>query len=71
MKRIDIYITEAQFFFLTKLHGTLSEHIRRAVDAYIATFRQVNVSSSTSKRKDEENGWCHIGYWRAYVDPPA
>lgn len=52
MKRITTFITEAQFFFLNALSGTLSEHIRRALDDYIATKRAVNVSASKSTKLD-------------------
>ena len=55
MKRTDIYLTEAQFFFLTSLTGTLSEHVRRACDAYMEKVKAQNVSASQSSRK-EENG---------------
>lgn len=55
MKRIDAYITEAQFFFLTKLTGTLSEHLRRALDAYIEEKKATSSSASVSK-KGGENG---------------
>lgn len=56
MKRIDAYIHEAQFFFLTTLPGTLSEHIRRALDDYMDKVKALKVSASKSKRKEEENG---------------
>lgn len=54
MKRINAFITEAQFFFLTNLSGTLSEHIRRALDDYMQKLRALNVSSSQSNRKEGE-----------------
>lgn len=56
MKRINAFITQAQFFFLTALSGTLSEHIRRAIDDYIQKMKNLNVSASQSKRKEENNG---------------
>ena len=54
MKRIDAYIHEIQYFFLTSLPGTLSEHIRRALDDYIEKVKALKVSASTSKRKEAE-----------------
>lgn len=55
MKRINAFITAAQFFFLATLSGTLSEHIRRALDDYIQKIKEVSVSASQSKRKEEKD----------------
>ncbi len=55
MERVDFNLGKAQRNFLENLPGTLSEHIRRAIDEYIDRLRFSNVSSSQSKRK-EENG---------------
>jgi len=41
MKRINLYVTLKQWKFLKDLNGlSLSEHIRRAIDEYIAKFRK-------------------------------
>lgn len=56
MKRIDAYIHEAQFFFITSLAGTLSEHLRRALDDYITKLKANNVSASKSKKGGNQDG---------------
>lgn len=49
MKRIDVYIYEAQFDSLTSIPGTLSENIRKAIDDYIQKLKALKVSASQSK----------------------
>ena len=53
MLRRDVYLTEEQDNFLCKLAGTISEHIRRAIDDYIEKLTK-KVSASQSKRKGGE-----------------
>lgn len=53
MKRVNIFITLQQFYALTSLPGTISEHIRRAIEEYVV--KRQPVSTSQSKRK-EANG---------------
>jgi hypothetical protein len=55
MKRIDVYVTEEQFYFIGTIRGTLSEHVRRALDDYIAKVKVNSISSSASKGV-EKNG---------------
>jgi len=54
MERINVWINKQQSKFLKDLPGTLSEHIRRAIDDYIKALKGVNVSASASKRKGGE-----------------
>jgi len=56
MKRIDLYINEVNLSFLSTLSGTVSEHIRRAIDEYIEKVKNFKVSSSLSKEGGEKNG---------------
>lgn len=49
MKRVDIYIKEDQFYYIGNLSGTLSEHVRRALDDYIQTLKAKETSTSASK----------------------
>ena len=55
MLRKNIHITESQYLFLKALSEDnkenipLAEHIRRAIDKYIADIKKINVSSSESK----------------------
>jgi VIT1/CCC1 family predicted Fe2+/Mn2+ transporter len=53
MKRIDFYIDETLFYHLKNLSGTISEHIRRAVIEYVKKEKQLDVSSSQSKRRED------------------
>ena len=41
---------EDQNSFLHSLKGSIAEHIRRAIDDYIDKMRNLNVSSSKSKK---------------------
>ena len=60
MKRITINIRQPQYDFLSIDESfTISEHIRRALDVYIADLvekelKNINVSASSS-RKESEN----------------
>ena len=56
MRRIDVYIHENQYNFLTIQSGTISEIIRRAIDDYIEKTRTLKVSASTSKKGGDTNG---------------
>jgi Tfp pilus assembly PilM family ATPase len=49
MIRKHFYLTEEQIQALHSLGGTLAEHIRRAIDEYLAKRQKVNVSASSSK----------------------
>jgi len=54
MKRINLYIGEDQVSFIKNLGGlSLSEHIRRAIDAYIDELKGNKVSASQSKKVGE------------------
>ena len=55
MRRINVFLYEKQIAFLVGLSGTISEHIRRAIDEYIQNLKALNASASQSKRK-EDNG---------------
>ena len=60
MRRVDLFISEDSFNFLKFQQGTLSEHIRWAIENYIHKLRQEevrlarNASASASKRKEGE-----------------
>jgi hypothetical protein len=41
--------------YLDSLPGSLSEHIRRAIDEYIEKMKSPRASISPSKRKEENN----------------
>jgi Tfp pilus assembly PilM family ATPase len=49
MVRKHFYLTEEQIQALQSLGGTLAEHIRRAIDDYLAKMQKVNVSASSSR----------------------
>ena len=51
MKRIDVYIREDQFYAVASFKGTLSEHVRRALDIYIETLTP---TSAQSKSKESD-----------------
>lgn len=55
MIRADIYISPEQKLMLATLPGTLSEHIRRAIDEYIEKLKSTTASASQSK-KGGQNG---------------
>lgn len=50
MHRINFYIARKKLDFLQELEGTISEHLRNAVDDYIEK-KSINTSASQSKRK--------------------
>jgi hypothetical protein len=54
MVRRTFNFTEKQINFLKKLPGTISEHIRRALDEYIDRMMGQNASFSQSKKKGSE-----------------
>ncbi len=56
MKRVDFYIEDRKIEFLKKLPGTLSEHLRRATDDYVEKKKNINVSSSSSKKGSDLHG---------------
>lgn len=49
MRRINVYIDPNQAEYLDNLSGTLSEHIRSALDTYIAYHRNRDAATSQSK----------------------
>ena len=53
MNRKDIYLTDEQVTFLEKLTGTVSEHVRRAIDHYINTIKGDKTSSSKSRKESD------------------
>jgi hypothetical protein len=53
MHRINFFIDKGQLEYLENIPLSVSEHIRRAIDEYIQRDRNLNVSSSQSKRGDE------------------
>jgi len=53
--RIDFLIPEEEIEFLRTQSGSLSSHIRTAIRDYTRKLRGMNVSTSAS-RKEEENG---------------
>jgi len=58
MRRIDFLADKKQVETLESFGGTLSEHIRRALDEYIQKVKQskLGVSASTSKKEGDTNG---------------
>lgn len=57
MKRTSIYLGEEQIEFLKTRRGTMSDHIRYALDTYINMIRKdelKKVSASASVRKGGE-----------------
>lgn len=56
MKRVDFLLDEIKIKFLSSLSGTLSEHLRRAIDDYIEKKKALNVSASKSKKVGDLNG---------------
>ena len=56
MKRVNIFLYEHHVSFLVSLGGTISEHVRRAVDEYIQKTKALNVSASESVRKEDYCG---------------
>ena len=58
MRRKDVYITDEQVIFLSELGGTISEHIRRAIDEYIQKIKNRDITTSMSKNiiVDEKGG---------------
>lgn len=56
MIRKAFYLYQTQVDFLKKLSGSISEHIRRALDEYIEDIEKQRVSASQSGREREKNG---------------
>ena len=54
MRRVDLYLSQEQVDFLKNLPGTISEHIRKAVDEYIDKLHVVSASASASVKKEVE-----------------
>jgi hypothetical protein len=53
MLRKQVYLHAEQLNFLESLPGSLAEHVRIAVDDYIEKKKNLNVSSSQSKKGGE------------------
>ncbi len=49
MIRKNFWLTNDQFRFLRKLEGNISEHIRRAIDLYIDSKKELKISNSPSQ----------------------
>ena len=49
MIRKNFWLSNDQVRFLRKLEGTMTEHIRRAIDEYIERMKDLQVSKSPSK----------------------
>lgn len=49
MRKRNFFLTNAQDAFLRSLDGSVSEHIRRAVDEYIERKRNVPITISPSR----------------------
>jgi len=54
MIRRNHYLREDQVDFLDHLLGTESEHIRKAIDDYIQKLKDLEISTSKSKRVGED-----------------
>ena len=55
MIRKNLWLTNDQVRFLRKLEGNTTEHIRRAIDIYIESKRELKVSQSPSKYGKSSN----------------
>lgn len=55
MQRINLYIDKEDYEFLKKRSGTVSEHIRFAIENYIHEIqkKEVNVITSASEKEDD------------------
>lgn len=51
MKRINIYLSEEQLEILENYPGTVSEHIREAIDLWIEKKKNLKVTISPSERR--------------------
>lgn len=52
--RINLNIREEQLEYLKNTSISVAEHYRRAIDEYIDKLKGLNVASSQSKRKEDE-----------------
>ena len=55
MIRKNFWLSNDQVRFLRKLEGTMTEHIRRAIDIYIESKKMLKVSISPSKYGKSSN----------------
>lgn len=55
MRRINLYIEEVTYIKLKGLPGTITEHVKRALDEYLKNLYKVNISASQSKRGDSDD----------------
>lgn len=53
LQRINIFLSNEQISFLKSLAGTISEHIRRALDEYIEKIKPLASRASASKKRGE------------------
>ena len=55
MQRINLYIEDITYIKLKGLPGTITEHVKKAIDEYLRNMYKVNVSASQSKRGDSDD----------------
>lgn len=53
MIRVNFLLDESTFNFLKNLPGTISEHIRRAINEYIDKIKAQQISASQSERREK------------------
>ena len=56
MIRMNLLMDQDTVSFLKSLPGTVSEHIRRAIDEYIEKIKSQKISASQSKKGGKTNG---------------
>ena len=56
MQRINVFLEIKHIAFLKDLPGTLSEHVRRAIDDYTDSLKVQKSSGSQSKKVGDSNG---------------
>lgn len=52
MRRIDVYVEDITYISLKGLPGTISDHVKRALEQYLKDMYKINVSGSKSKVGD-------------------
>jgi hypothetical protein len=56
MKRVDFLMLENQFRIIARLDGTISGHIRQAIDDYLKKINKNSSSISPSRKGGKQNG---------------
>jgi hypothetical protein len=51
VKRINVYLEDKTFRLLKELPGTLSENVRSAILSHIEKLKNLNASSSQSRKE--------------------